>query len=47
MMSMNLSDIPILNIKNADYRCISDRISKIEAIQLLQNVDLNAKSEYK
>ena len=28
MMFMNLTDITILNIKNADYRCIISRISK-------------------
>ena len=28
MMSMNLSDIAILNIKSADYRCIISGISK-------------------
>ena len=40
MMSMNLSDIAILNIKTADYRCIISRISKSEAIKLMQNTDL-------
>ena len=29
MMSMNHSDIAILNIKSADYRCIISGISKI------------------
>ena len=28
MISMNLSDITILNIKSADYRCIISGISK-------------------
>ena len=32
MMSMNLSDIAILNIKGADYRYIVSGISKIETI---------------
>ena len=32
MMSMNLSDIAILNIKSADYPCIFRGISKSEAI---------------
>ena len=45
MMSMNLSDIAILNIKGADYRCIIHGISKNEAINLLQNIDLTDKSE--
>ena len=40
MMSMKLSDISILNIKSADYRCIINGISKKEAINLLKNVDL-------
>ena len=35
MMFMNLSDIAILKIKNADYCCIISGISKIEAIKLL------------
>ena len=30
---MNLSDIAILNIKGADYRCIVSGISKSEAMQ--------------
>ena len=32
MMSMNLSDIYILNIKNANYCCIINGITKSEAI---------------
>ena len=36
MMSMNLSNIAILNIKRADYRCIISGISKSEAMNLLQ-----------
>ena len=36
MMSMNLSDIAILNIKSADYRSIISIISKSEAINLMQ-----------
>ena len=34
MMSMNLSDIAILNIKGFDYCCIISRISKSKAINL-------------
>ena len=34
-MSVNLSDIAILKIKNADYRCINN---------LMQNVDLSEKN---
>ena len=37
---MNLSNIPILNIKSADYRCIISRISKSEVIKLMQNTNL-------
>ena len=36
MMSMTLSDIAILNNKSADYCCIISRISKSEAINLMQ-----------
>ena len=43
-MSMNLSDIAILNIKGSDYHCIISLISKNEAISLMQNVDLTEKS---
>ena len=32
MMSMNLSNIAILNIKGSDFRCIMNRISKNETI---------------
>ena len=32
MMSMNLSDIVIVNSKTADYRCIINGISKSEAL---------------
>ena len=35
IMSMNLSDIAILNIKGNDYRCIISGISKSEAINLI------------
>ena len=44
IMSMNLSDIAILNIKDSDYRCIISLISKNEAINLMQNADLTEKS---
>ena len=44
MISMNLSVIAILNIKCSDYRCFINRISKNEAINLMQNVDLTEKS---
>ena len=44
MMSVNLSDIAILNIKGSDYHCIIILISKSETKKLLQNADLNDKS---
>ena len=39
-----LSDIAILNIKGADDCCIISVIKKIEAINLMQNIDLSKKS---
>ena len=44
MMSMNLSDIAILNIKSADYCFSISGISKNEAINSTQNADLTKKS---
>ena len=43
-MSMNLSDIAILNIRSADQHCIISRISKNNAINVMQNADLTKKS---
>ena len=37
MMSINLSNIAILNIKGSHYRCIIRLISKNKAINLMQN----------
>ena len=45
-MSMNLSDIAILNIKGSNYCYVISRISKNEAINLMQNIDLNKKKHY-
>ena len=45
MMSIKLSEIAILKIKNSDYCCIINGISKSEAIKLLKNIDLTEKSE--
>ena len=39
MMSVNLSDIAILNIKSTDYRCIISGVSKNEVI----NVEVTSK----
>ena len=41
---MNLSDIAILNIRSADQHCIISRISKNNAINVMQNADLTKKS---
>ena len=46
MMSMNFSDTTILNIKGYDYRCIINRMSKSEAVNLMQNTDLTKKTEH-
>ena len=39
MMSMNLSDIAILNIKGSEYCCIISRISRNEVINLMENAE--------
>ena len=44
MKSKKLSEIVILDIKGADYCYIINKISKIEAINLLKNFDLTEKS---
>ena len=43
MMSMNLNDIVSFSIHSIDYRCLVNRISKSEAVNLLQNADLRKK----
>ena len=43
MMSMNRSDIAILNIKGSNYSCAISRISKNAVINLMQNTDLTKK----
>ena len=40
MMPIKLNDIAILNIRGVDYRCIINRISKNDAVNLLQSADL-------
>ena len=37
MLSVNISDIAIITIKNVDYRCIIHNVSKSKAIILLKN----------
>ena len=44
MMSMNLSNIAILNIKGVDYCCFISGISKSQTINLMQNTNLTKKS---
>ena len=44
MMSISLSDIHILNIKGTDYFCIISRISKCEAINIIQKIEQTNKS---
>ena len=39
IMSKNLTDIAILNIKGSDYCCIISRTRKSEAINLMQNTE--------
>ena len=45
MMSMNLGNIAILNIRGIDDRCIISRIVKSQAINLMQNFNLSEKSK--
>ena len=40
---MNLNEVAILKIRGVDYRCIIKRISKNDALNLLQNADLSEK----
>ena len=37
MLSVNISDVTIITVKNVDYRCITHSISKSEAINLSKN----------
>ena len=37
MLSVNISDISIIFVKNVDYRCIIHKISQSKAINLLEN----------
>ena len=46
MISVNLSDIVVLNIRGSDYCCIINAISKNEVIHLMQNADLTKTAEY-
>ena len=44
MLSVNMSDIAIITVKNVDYRCIIYDISKSEAINFFKNYDLENRS---
>ena len=44
LMSMNLCNNAILNIKGSNYCCITSGITKNKAINLMQNADFNKKS---
>ena len=44
MMSINFSNIAILNIKGSDYHCIINKISKSEATNLTKNINFTKKS---
>ena len=44
MMSMNLGDIAILNIKGADCGCVISGTSKVDTIDLMQIINLTKKS---
>ena len=37
MLSVNISDIAIITIKDGDYRCIIHNINKSEAINIVEN----------
>ena len=45
MMSINLNNIAILNIKGIDCHCIINGISKSDSLNLLQNTDLIEEKE--
>ena len=40
MLYVNISDIAIISVQGANYRCIIGDISKSEAIHLLENYGL-------
>ena len=47
MMSTNPNDFALLNITNRNYCCIISRITKSEAVNLLQNAHLTKKMRHK
>ena len=46
-LCLNISDITIIAVKNVDYRCIIYKITKFEAIKLLENTVLEDIGFYK
>ena len=46
MMYMNLSEVAVLNIKGTDYHCIISGISKSEAINVMQSINMTKKAEH-
>ena len=47
MMSINLNDITILNIKDLNYCCIVSGITESEVVSLLQDASLTNKLRHK
>ena len=47
MLCLNISDITIIAVKNVDYRFIIYKITKFEAIKLLENTVLEDIGFYK
>ena len=43
MMPVNLDNIATLNIRCVNYCCIINKISKSDAVNVLQNADLTEK----
>ena len=43
MLCVNISDITIITVKNLDQRCAIHKISKSEAINLLESAGLESR----
>ena len=41
MMAFELENIAIVNIKTVDYRCVMWNMTKIDAINMLNNIKLD------
>ena len=46
-LSVNINDIPIINVKNGDYHCIIESITKSEEVNLLKTLFLKIMCIYK